>query len=99
MNWIRYLQLELPLVPVLVAIERAGVRIDAAALANQSQRIDRELASRSAQIFDFAGEAFNINSPQQLSKILFDKLQLPAGKRNVKRRRHRRPSMCSKNLR
>ena len=79
-----YLQLELPLVPVLVAIERAGVRIDAAALANQSQRIDRELASRSAQIFDFAGEAFNINSPQQLSKILFDKLQLPAGKRNVK---------------
>ena len=79
-----YLQLELPLVPVLVAIERAGVRIDAAALATQSQRIDRELASRSAQIFDFAGEAFNINSPQQLSKILFDKLQLPAGKRNVK---------------
>jgi DNA polymerase-1 len=53
-------------------------------LANQSQRIDRELASRSAQIFDFAGEAFNINSPQQLSKILFDKLQLPASKRNVK---------------
>jgi DNA polymerase-1 len=79
-----YLQLELPLVPVLVAIERAGVRIDAAALANQSQRIDRELASRSAQIFDFAGEAFNINSPQQLSKILFDKLQLPTSKRNVK---------------
>ncbi len=85
MNWIRCTcELELPLVPVLVAIERAGVRIDAAALANQSQRIDRELASRSAQIFDFAGEAFNINSPQQLSKILFDKLQLPAGKRNVK---------------
>jgi DNA polymerase-1 len=79
-----YLELELPLVPVLVAIERAGVRIDGAALAQQSQRIDRELATRSAQIFDTAGEAFNINSPQQLSKILFEKLQLPAGKRNAK---------------
>jgi DNA polymerase-1 len=81
-----YLELELPLVPVLVDIERAGIRIDGAALANQSQRIDRELASRSAQIFDLAGEAFNINSPQQLSRILFDKLQLPASKRNVKTR-------------
>ena len=79
-----YLDLELPLVPVLVDVERAGVRIDGAALATQSQRIDRELATRSAQIFDFAGESFNINSPQQLSKILFDKLQLPASKRNVK---------------
>src|SRR5258708_17694217 len=79
-----YLDLELPLVPVLVAIERAGVRIDGAALASQSQRIDRELATRSAQIFDIAGEAFNINSPQQLSNILFDQLQLPASKRNVK---------------
>jgi DNA polymerase-1 len=79
-----YLELELPLVPVLVAIERAGVRIDGTALASQSQRIDRDLATRSAQIFDLAGEAFNINSPQQLSKILFDKLQLPASKRNVK---------------
>ncbi len=79
-----YLDLELPLVPVLIAIERAGVRIDGAALATQSQRIDRELATRSAQIFDLAGESFNINSPQQLSKILFEKLQLPASKRNVK---------------
>ncbi|HUP40789.1 MAG TPA: DNA polymerase I [Vicinamibacterales bacterium] len=79
-----YRELERPLVPVLVAIERAGVRVDGAALAGQSQRIDRELATRSAQIFEIAGEAFNINSPQQLSKILFDKLQLPAIKRNVK---------------
>jgi DNA polymerase-1 len=79
-----YRELEQPLVPVLVAIERAGVRVDGAALAGQSQRIDRELATRSGQIFEIAGEAFNINSPQQLSKILFDKLQLPALKRNVK---------------
>ena len=79
-----YRDLEQPLIPVLAAMERAGVRIDGAALAGQSQHIDRELAKRSAQIYELAGEPFNINSPQQLSKILFDKLQLPALKRNVK---------------
>ena len=79
-----YRDLERPLIPVLVAIERAGVRIDLAALAGQSQHVDRELARRSAQIFELAGEAFNINSPKQLSQILFDKLQLPALRRNAK---------------
>jgi DNA polymerase-1 len=79
-----YTDLELPLIPVLVAIERAGIRIDGPALTAQSQRVEQELATRSAQIFELAGEEFNINSPPQLSKILFDKLQLPALKRNVK---------------
>jgi len=79
-----YRDLELPLIPVLVAIERAGVRIDGPALAAQSQHVDRELATRSAQIFELAGEEFNINSPKQLSEILFDKLQLPALRRNAK---------------
>ena len=79
-----YRVLEMPLIPVLVAIERAGVRVDGEALASQSQHVERELAFRSGQIFEMAGEEFNINSPQQLSKILFDKLQLPALKRNVK---------------
>jgi DNA polymerase-1 len=79
-----YSELEQPLIPVLADIERAGVRVDGAALGAQSLRIDRELAVRSTQIFEMAGESFNINSPQQLSKILFDKLQLPALKRNAK---------------
>jgi DNA polymerase-1 len=79
-----YRELERPLIPVLVDMERAGVRVDGAALAAQSQRIDKELAGRSTQIFESAGESFNINSPQQLSRILFDKLQLPALKKNVK---------------
>jgi DNA polymerase-1 len=79
-----YETIERPLVPVLIAVERAGVRIDGPSLAAQSQHVDRELASRSAQIFELAGESFNINSPQQLSKVLFDKLQLPTLKRNVK---------------
>jgi DNA polymerase-1 len=79
-----YLALEMPLIPVLVAIERAGVRVDVATLAHQSTRVDRELASRSTRIFELAGAEFNINSPKQLSEILFDKLQLPALKRNAK---------------
>jgi DNA polymerase-1 len=81
-----YRDLEKPLIPVLSAMERAGVRVDSVALAAQSQHVERELAKRARQIYDLAGEGFNINSPQQLSKILFDKLQLPALKRNVKTR-------------
>ena len=81
-----YRDLERPLIPVLAAIERAGVRIDAGALASQSEHVERELAIRSDQIFERSGEPFNINSPQQLSRILFDKLQLPTLKRNVKTR-------------
>jgi DNA polymerase-1 len=76
-----YTTIERPLIPVLVAMERAGVRIDGAALAAQSQRIEQELAQRTAQIFEAAGGEFNINSPKQLAEILFDKLQLPVLKR------------------
>src|SRR5439155_1835466 len=72
---------ELPLVPVLVAVERAGIRIDGPALAAQSQRVEQELAQRTAQIYELAGSDFNINSPKQLAEILFDKLQLPVLKR------------------
>jgi DNA polymerase I len=78
--------LELPLIPVLADIERRGVRIDQPALASQSHRIEVELEGRSAKIFELAGEQFNINSPKQLSVILFDKLQLPAAKRTGKTR-------------
>ena len=76
-----YATLELPLIPVLIAVERAGVRIDTAALAAQSQKVDQELAQRSAPIFEMAGGEFNINSPKQLAEVLFDKLQLPVLKR------------------
>jgi DNA polymerase-1 len=81
-----YKRLEQPLLPVLVDVERAGVRIDTAALAVQSQRIEKELESRNERIFELAGEPFNIASPQQLSRILFEKLQLPALRRNAKTR-------------
>ena len=78
--------LELPLVPVLADIEQWGVRIDLPALASQSQRIEADLAAQSARIFELAGEEFNINSPKQLSAILFDKLELPKAKKTGKTR-------------
>ncbi len=81
-----YRDLERPLIPVLAKMEQAGVRIDLAALDAQSKHIQRELATRSAKIFEVAGESFNINSPPQLAKILFDKLELPALKHKVKTR-------------
>ena len=79
-----YRDLELPLIPVLADIERAGVKVDTGVLGRLSERLDRDLAARSARIFELAGESFNINSPKQLSEVLFDKLKLPAGKRTGK---------------
>ena len=76
--------LEMPLVPVLADVERAGIRIDGPALAAQSQHIERELARYTTRIFELAGEEFNVNSPKQLGEILFEKLKLPTLKRTGK---------------
>ena len=76
-----YDTIERPLVPVLVAIERAGIRVDGPALAAQAQKVEQELAQRTVAIYAMAGGEFNINSPKQLAEILFDKLQLPVLKR------------------
>lgn len=81
-----YRDLEQPLIEVLADMEQAGVRIDPSALARQSAYLEGELARLSGEIFEQAGEAFNVNSPQQLSRILFEKLQLPTLRRNVKTR-------------
>jgi DNA polymerase I len=69
-----YQELELPLIPVLVAIERAGVRVDRDALAAQSSRVEQELSRLAARVYELTGEEFNINSPKKLSEILFDKM-------------------------
>ena len=76
-----YDTLEHPLIPVLIAIEQAGIRIDGDALAMQSQHIDMELHALSARIFELCGESFNINSPKQLGEVLFERMKLPALKR------------------
>jgi DNA polymerase-1 len=78
--------LEMPLMPVLADIERAGILIDGPALAVRSKDIEQELASYTARIYVLAGEEFNINSPPQLGRILFEKLDLPSAKKTGKTR-------------
>ena len=79
-------QIEMPLVPVLAQIERAGIRIDGSSLAAQSRHLEGELARLTTRVFDLAGQEFNVNSPKQLGAILFDKLQLPALRKTGKTR-------------
>ena len=79
-----YRDLELPLLPVLADLERAGILLDTAALAAQSVAMDAQLSALQEEIHILAGEPFNINSPRQLSAILFEKLQLPSRKRTGK---------------
>jgi DNA polymerase-1 len=76
-----YESLELPLVPVLAAVERAGVRIDSTALSAQSHQVEQELTRLMKEVFAVAGGEFNIGSPKQLAEVLFDKLSLPVLKR------------------
>jgi len=73
-----YREIDLPLAPVLFAMERAGVRIDKAALDVLSKRFSSELERVGDHIFELAGQRFNINSPKQLGVVLFTHLGLPA---------------------
>ena len=81
-----YRELELPLIPVLASIERAGVRVDTDALGRMSARLEAELAALQRDIHELAGVEFNINSPKQLAEVLFEKLQLPSSRRTGKTR-------------
>ena len=81
-----YRDLEEPLIPVLAAIERAGVKIDSRTLAGIGARMQRDLDDLSAAIFQHAGGAFNINSPKQLGDVLFTKLNLQSAKKTGKTR-------------
>ena len=73
-----YRDIDLPLAPVLFSMERAGVRIDKAALGALSKRFSLELERVGESIFSLAGHRFNINSPKQLGVVLFTHLGLPA---------------------
>jgi DNA polymerase-1 len=74
-------EVEIPLVEVLAIMEINGVSIDKAYLAELSADMEKKLDTLTKKIFEIAGEEFNINSPKQLSKILFEKLKLPIVKK------------------
>jgi len=73
--------LEFPLIRVLAAMERAGVYIDMKMLKTFSEELTNDLRDLEKTIFEKTGEEFNLNSPQQLGTVLFEKLKLPSGKK------------------
>jgi DNA polymerase-1 len=73
-----YAEIELPLARVLARMERVGVRIDRGELGRLSELMERDIARLTAEVHTLAGKPFNISSPQQLGRILFEDLGLPA---------------------
>ncbi len=72
-----YDDIDVPLVPVLARMEEAGVKIDTAALARMSTKLEGEIEAKAQDIYQRCGLQFNINSPKQLGDVLFNKLGLP----------------------
>ncbi|HXP96036.1 MAG TPA: DNA polymerase I [Telmatospirillum sp.] len=79
-----YETLERPLVPILAAMEQAGIKVDKAELQRMSVEFGLRMADYERDICLLAGEEFNVGSPKQLGEILFDKLKLPGGKKSAK---------------
>jgi DNA polymerase-1 len=73
-----YDRIDLPLTAVLARMEQTGIRIEPAQLKALSERMDADLQRLSGEIYALAGKPFNINSPQQLGKVLFEDMRLPA---------------------
>lgn len=80
-----YYNIELPLIKVLTAMEETGVRVDPDYLAGMSKELDVQLEKLTRNIYTEAGQEFNINSTQQLSIILFEKLKLPTRGKTAKK--------------
>ena len=76
-----YDRIELPLVPVLLAMERHGVLIDREKLEAQSQELGREILALEQQAYQAAGQPFNLGSPKQIQEILFERQKLPVKKK------------------
>jgi DNA polymerase-1 len=79
-----YTEIEAPLVPVLLRMEEAGILLDTGYLKAMSVELGAEIAGLEGEIYKAAGETFNLNSPQQLGVILFEKMGLPALKKTQK---------------
>ena len=76
-----YERVDRPLIPVVAAMERAGIKVDREALAGLSATFAEEIAKLEATIYEAAGQPFTIGSPKQLGEILFEKLGYKGGKK------------------
>ncbi len=81
-------QMEMPLVPVLADMEYTGVKVDVATLQQNSDTMNAEIAAIEQQIYEYAGETFNIGSPKQLGEILFEKMALVKNARLTKSKQY-----------
>ena len=81
-TWEAYADIDLPLVGVLACMERVGAAIDVPRLEELGRAAQAEVDDLTAQIYELAGETFNLSSPKQLAHILFEVLELPAKKKN-----------------
>jgi len=79
--WQLFSQVEMPLVLVLTAMERNGIALDTELLRQMAHRLGERLLKLEAEIYNCVGHQFNINSPKQLSSVLFEELQLPPAKK------------------
>ncbi len=73
-----YHDIDLPLAPVLAKMEMTGIRVDTGVLAELSGRLAQRIDAIAQRVYDLAGHPFNINSPQQLGKVLFEEMNLPS---------------------
>ncbi|MBE7635971.1 DNA polymerase I [Sneathiella sp. P13V-1] len=76
-----YDTIERPLVPVIADMEQAGIKVDAAFLSHLSEDFGARMDGFVKEIHELAGEEFNVGSPKQLGEILFDKMEIPGGKK------------------
>lgn len=76
-----FFEMEMPIVFVLSDMEKEGIRMDVEALQKYGQELSVSIEKLEKKIYEAAGEEFNINSPKQLGVILFEKLELPNGKK------------------
>jgi len=77
-----YETIERPLIPVLLGMEQAGVKVDAPLLKRLSADFEKRLGELEREIHMIAGREFNVGSPKQLGEILFDEQKLPGGRRS-----------------
>lgn len=76
-----YREMEMPLIYSLYHMEQAGVRVDKEQLKQYGEQLEGKIATLEQEVYELAGEKFNINSPKQLGEILFERMQLPHGKK------------------
>lgn len=79
--WQLFSELEMPLVPVMAAMERDGIALDTRLLNDMSLELGEEMLKLELEIYNSVGHQFNINSPKQLGKLLFEELKLPSVRR------------------